>query len=108
MQNLDLGLTHKTGGAYHNINDLFLEFFHFDEKKPSQGQNTDFCRFEHSGFRFDMFEWVKWLVLWNLSLIYIIMMICEKKIDTFSTEIAPTATIMVIFRLKKAHLCTGT
>ena len=35
-------------------------------------------------------------------------MICEKKIDTLSTEIAPTATKMVIFGPKKAYLGTGT
>ena len=35
-------------------------------------------------------------------------MICEKKIDTLSTEIAPTATKMVIFGPKKAYSSTGT
>ena len=81
MQNLDLGLTHKTGGAYHNINDFcFLNFFISMKKTPYQGQKTKFCQFEPCGISLDMFEWVKWLVLWNLSLIYIIMMIREKKL----------------------------
>ena len=48
-----------------------------------------------------MFEWVKWPLLWNLSLIYIIMLIREKKIDTLSTKIAPAATKMVKFGPKK-------
>ena len=39
-----------------------------------------------------MFEWVKWPILLNLSLIYIIMMIREKKLETLSTKISPTAT----------------
>ena len=67
-----------------------------------------FCQFEQCGISLGMFEWVKWHVLWNLSLIYIIMMIREKKIDTLSTEIAPAATKKVKFGLKKAYLSTGT
>ena len=44
MQNLDLGLTHKTGGAYHNINDFcFLKFFISMKFDPSQGQKMIFC-----------------------------------------------------------------
>ena len=76
---------------------MFFEFFHFDEKTPYQGQKTKFCQFEPCGISLDMFEWVKWLVLWNLSLIYIIMMIREKKIGTLSTEMAPAEIKMVKF-----------
>ena len=36
------------------------------------------------------------------------MMIREKKFDSLSTEIAPTATKMVKFGPKKAYLSTGT
>ena len=75
---------------------------------PYQGQKTKFCQFEPCGISLDMFEWVKWLVLWNLSLIYIIMMIREKKIGTLSTEIAPTETKMVKFGPKKAYHSTCT
>ena len=75
---------------------------------PYQGQKKVFCRFEICGISFDMFEWVKWPLLWNLSLIYIIMLIREKKIDTLSTKIAPTATKMVKFGPKKPYLSTGT
>ena len=56
-----------------------------------------FCQFEQCGISLGMFEWVKWHVLWNLSLIYIIMMIREKKFVTLSTEIDPAVTKMVKF-----------
>ena len=109
MQNLDLGPTHKTGGAYHNINDFcFLNFFISMKKTPYQGQKTKFCQFEPCGISLDMFEWVKWLVLWNLSLIYIIMMIREKKIGTLSTEMTPAEIKMVKFGPKKAYHSTCT
>ena len=68
---------------------------------PYQGQKMKFCQFEQCGISLGMFERVKWHVLWNLSLIYIIMMIREKKFDTLSTEIAPVATKMVKFGPKK-------
>ena len=71
------------------------------KKTPYQGQKTKFCQFEPCGISLDMFEWVKWLVLWNLSLIYIIMMIREKKIGTLSTEMAPAEIKMVKFGPKK-------
>ena len=62
-----------------------------------------FGQFEPCGISLGMFEWVKWQVLWNLSLINIIMMIREKKIGTLSTEIGPAATKIVKFWPKKAY-----
>ena len=60
MQNLDLGLTHKTGGAFHNINDFcFLKFFISMKFDPHQAQKTIFHRFEQCGISLDMFERVK-------------------------------------------------
>ena len=68
---------------------------------PYQGQKTIFWWFEQCGICLDMFERVKWPVLWNLSLISIIMRIREKKIGTLSTEIGPAATkIVVIIDIK--------
>ena len=67
------------------------------KKTPSHGQKTIFWWFEKCGISLDMFERVKWPVLWNLSLISIIMKIHEKKIGTLSTEIGPTATKIVKF-----------
>ena len=46
--------------------------------------------------------------LWNLSLIYEIMMICEKKLDTLSIGSLPTATMLSRFWPKKVVLSTGT
>ena len=56
---------------------LILPYF-----TPHQGQKTIFWWFEQCGISLDMFERVKWPVLWNLSLISIIMRIREKKIGT--------------------------
>ena len=64
---------------------------------PHQAQKMFFHRFEHYGISFDNFERVKWPVLQNLSLIFIIMRIHEKKIGTLSTEIGPAATKIVKF-----------
>ena len=75
---------------------------------PYQGQKMKFCQFEQCGISLGMFEWVKWHVLWNLSLIYIIMMIHEKKFVTLSTEIDPAVTKMVKFGPKKPYFSTGT
>ena len=101
MHFLDLGLTQPTGGSWHNINDFcFLNFFISMKKTPYQGQKTKFCQFEQCGISLDMFERVKWPVLRNLSLISIIMRICEKN-GTLSTEIGPAATKIVKFWPKK-------
>jgi len=77
---LDLGHTQPTVGAKHKINDFcFLDFFILMKNTPYQGQKTKFCRFELCSTSLDMFKWAKWHVLQNLSLISIIMKICEKK-----------------------------
>ena len=76
--------------------------------KKTKAKKRNFANLSHVVISLDMFEWVKWLVLWNLSLIYIIMMIREKKIGTLSTEIAPTETKMVKFGPKKAYHSTCT
>ena len=61
---------------------VFLKFFILMKLDPHQAQKMIFHRFEQCGISLDMFERVKWPVLWNLSLISIIMRICEKKIGT--------------------------
>ena len=109
IQILDFGLTHKTGGANHKINDFcFLKFFISIKFDPHQAQKMIFRRFEQCSISLDMFERVKWPVLQNLSLISIIMRIHEKKIGTLSTEIGPAATKIVKFWPKKAYLSMGT
>ena len=56
MQNLDLGPTHKTGGAKHKINDFcFLKFFISMKFYPSQAQKTIFSQFQQCGISLDMF-----------------------------------------------------
>ena len=51
MQNLDMGPTHKTGGAKHKINDFcFLKFFISMKFYPSQAQKTIFSQFPKSKF----------------------------------------------------------
>ena len=56
MQNLDLGPTHKTGGAKHKINDFcFLKFFISMKFDPSQAQKMIFSRFQLCGISLDMF-----------------------------------------------------
>ena len=56
MQNLDLGPTHKTGGAKHKINDFcFLKFFILMKFYPSQAQKTIFSQFQQCGISLDMF-----------------------------------------------------
>ena len=68
---------------------------------PDQGQKMIFWWFEQCGISLDMLERVKWPVLWNLSLIFIIMRIHEKKIGTLSTEIGPAETKIFKFGPKK-------
>ena len=56
MQNLDLGPTHKTGGAKHKVNDFgFLKFFISMKFDPSQAQKTIFSQFQLCGISLDMF-----------------------------------------------------
>ena len=57
IQILDFGLTHKTGGAKHKINDFcFLKFFILIKFDPHQAQKMIFCRFEQCGISLDMLE----------------------------------------------------
>ena len=60
IQILDFGLTHKTGGANHKINDFcFLKFFISIKFDPHQAQKMIFRRFEQCSISLDMFERVK-------------------------------------------------
>ena len=57
IQILDFGLTHKTGGANHKINDFcFLKFFISIKFDPHQAQKMIFHHFEQCSISLDMFE----------------------------------------------------
>ena len=108
LQILDFGLTHKTGGANHKINDFcFLKFFILIKFDPHQAQKTIFHRFEQCSISLDMFERVKWPVLQNLSLIPIMMRFHEKN-GTLSNKIEHAETKVVKFGPKKAYISIGT
>ena len=56
IQILDFGLTHKTGGANHKINDFcFLKFFISIKFDPHQAQKTILLKFEQEGMGLNMF-----------------------------------------------------
>ena len=56
MQNLDLGPTHKTGGAKHKTSDFwFLKFFILMKFDPSQAPKNFFSWFQLCGISLDMF-----------------------------------------------------
>ena len=55
-----------------------FKFFNFGRLTPSQGQKTIFSKFEQWGMGLGMFWWSNGVKLKNLSLIYEMMMICEK------------------------------
>ena len=55
-----------------------------------------------------MFRWSTGVKLQNLSLIYEMMMISEKKIGTLSIGNLPTATTLSQFWPEKAVFSTGT
>ena len=78
------------------------------QNTPHQAQKTIFTKFEQWGMGLDMFWWSNGVKLQNLSLIYEMMMICEKKIGTLSIGNLPTATILFQFWPKKAVSSTGT
>ena len=48
------------------------------QNTPHQAQKTIFSKFEQWGMGFGMFWWSNGVKLLNLSLIYEMMMICEK------------------------------
>ena len=64
------------------------------QNTPHQAQKTIFMKFEQWGMSLGMFWWSNWLRLGNLSLIYEIMKICEKKLGTLSTGNLPAATTL--------------
>ena len=78
------------------------------QNTPHQAQKTIFAKFEQWGMGLDMFWWSNGVKLQNLSLIYEMMMICEKKIGTLSIGNLPTATILFRFWPEKAVSSTGT
>ena len=49
------------------------------QNTPHQAQKTIFTKFEQCGMGLGMFWWSNGVKLQNLSLIYEMMMICEKK-----------------------------
>ena len=53
------------------------------QNDPHQAKKTIFMKFDQWGMGLGMFWWSNRLKLGNLSLIYEIMRICEKKLDTF-------------------------
>ena len=59
-----------------------------------------FLKFDQCGRGSGMFGWSKRLRLLNLSLIYEIMKICEKKLSTLSTGNLPAMTTLSQFLLK--------
>ena len=63
-------------------------------------KKIDFLKFDQCGRGSGMFGWSKRLRLVNLSLIYEIMKICEKKLSTLSTGNLPAMTTLSQFLLK--------
>ena len=55
------------------------EVFWSDAKYPPPSPKTIYAKFEQWGMGLDMFWWSNGVKLQNLSLIYEMMMICEKK-----------------------------
>ena len=78
------------------------------QNNPHQAQKTIFMKFEQWGMGLGMFWWSNRLKLGNLSLIYEIMRICEKKLDTFRIGNCPTATTLSRFWPEKAVSSAGT
>ena len=78
------------------------------KKKPYQGQKMILSHFDQCGISLDMFQWFKMHVLRNFSLIYIMIMIREKKITTLCIGNCPDATTLVKICRKKPHLSRGT
>ena len=60
-----------------------------------------FTKFEQGGMGSGMFQWFNRLRVWNLSLIYKIMKICEKKFGTLSTGNLSIADTLPDFGPKK-------
>ena len=84
------------------------EVFWSDANDPLLGPKNDFTKFEQCGIGLGMFWWSNGVKLQNLSLIYEMMMICEKKLDTLGTGILPKATTLTWFWPEKAVSSTGT
>ena len=109
MQILDFGESGPGFRFIGSIENFFVkEVFWSIAKKPYQAQKTIFMKFEQWGMGLGMFWWSNRLKLGNLSLIYEIMRICEKKLDTFRIGNCPTATTLSRFWPEKAVSSTGT
>ena len=78
------------------------------QNTPHQAQKTIFTKFEQCGIGLGMFWWSNGVKLQNLSLIYEMMMICEKKMGTLRIGNLPTATKLSRFWPEKAVSSTGT
>ena len=75
--------------------DLWKKIRHFKYWKPPHSYHIVPILAKKSRFQYRYLEGFKWPVLQNLSLIYIIMRIHEKKFTTFSIGILWTGTLLV-------------
>ena len=79
-----------------NNDDLWKKIWHFKHWKSLHSYHVAPILAFKSSSQYGYLEGFKWPVLWNLSLIFIIMRIHEKILDTLSTGIVCTATILKI------------
>ena len=73
-----------------------------------QAQKMSFTKGEQWGMGLGIFKWPYGVKLQNLSLIYKMTMICEKKMGTLRIGNLPTATKWSRFWPEKAVSSTGT
>ena len=69
-----------------NNDDLWKKIWHFKHWKSLHSYHVAPILAFKSSSQYGYLEGFKWPVLWNLSLIYELMMICEKKLNTLSIE----------------------
>ena len=77
-----------------NNDDLWKKIWHFKHWKSLHSYHVAPILAFKSSSQYGYLEGFKWPVLLNLSLIFIIMRIHEKILDTLSTGIVCTATIL--------------
>ena len=76
-----------------NNDDLWKKIEHFKHWKSPHSYHVVLILTKKSSSQYRYLEGFKWPVLWNLSLIYIFMMIHEKKFTTLSIGILWAATM---------------